>query len=42
MNDQRYFSLAFEQNDKIIPSKNSSVKGEDGEGLVSFEKGKEF
>jgi hypothetical protein len=42
MNGTRYFSLAFEQNDKIALSQNSYVRGEDEEGLVSFEKGKDF
>ncbi len=42
MNDTRYFSLAFEQNDKIVLGQNGCVRGEDQEGLLSFEKGKEF
>ncbi len=42
MNGIRYFSLAFEQNDKIALSQNSYVRGEGEEGLVSFEKGKDF
>ena len=42
MNDTRSFSLAFELNDKIVLSQNSYDRGEDEEGLVSFEKGKDF
>ncbi len=42
MNGTRYFSLAFEQNDKIALSQNSYVRREGEEGLVSIEKGKDF
>ncbi len=42
VNNKRYFSLAFEQNDKIALSQNCYVRGEDEEELVSFEKGKDF
>ena len=42
MNGTRYFSVAFEQNNEMVLSQRSYVRGEEEEGLVSFEKGKDF
>ena len=42
MNSTRYFNVAFEQNNEIVLSQKSYVRGEDEEWLVSFKKSKDF
>ena len=42
MNNKRYFSVAFDQNNEIVISQKSYARGKDEEGLVSFEKSKYF